>query len=70
MTIPEERTRAVLKTRQLLADLANPARTPNVPDSSRLRLDKQVLPCIPCLWSGTAQPRPRKIKRPLPEVVQ
>lgn len=39
MTTPEERTRAVLKTRQLLLDLANPARTPNVPEALRQRAE-------------------------------
>lgn len=39
MTTPEERTRAVLKTRQLLIDLANPARTPDVPEIVRRRAE-------------------------------
>lgn len=37
LTTPEERTRAVLRTRQLLIDLANRARTPNVPEALRQR---------------------------------
>jgi hypothetical protein len=32
MTTPNERTLAVLKTRQLLVDLTNPSRTPDVPE--------------------------------------
>lgn len=39
MTTPEERTRAVLETRQLLIDLANPAQTPNVPEALRQRAE-------------------------------
>jgi hypothetical protein len=39
MTTPDERTRAVLKTQQLLLDLANPARTPDVPEAVRQRAE-------------------------------
>jgi hypothetical protein len=35
MTTPEERTRAVLKTREFLVALASPARTPDVPETVR-----------------------------------
>jgi hypothetical protein len=39
MTTPDERTRAVLKTRQLLIDLANSARTSDVPENVRRRAE-------------------------------
>jgi hypothetical protein len=39
MTTPEERTRAVLKTRQLLVDLANSSRTSGVPEAVRQRAE-------------------------------
>jgi hypothetical protein len=35
MTIPTERTRAVLATRQFLFALTNPGQTPNVPENIR-----------------------------------
>lgn len=37
MTVPEERTRAVLRTRQFLRDLTNPQATPRVPTRLRER---------------------------------
>lgn len=39
MTTPEERTRAVLKTREFLIALASPARTPDVPEIVRRRAE-------------------------------
>jgi hypothetical protein len=39
MTTPDERTRAVLKTREFLTALASPARTPGVPDAVRQRAE-------------------------------
>jgi hypothetical protein len=39
MTTPDERTRAVLKTRQLHIELANPARIPDVPEAVRRRAE-------------------------------
>lgn len=39
MSTPDERTRAVLKTRQLLIDLTNHARTPDVPETVRQRAE-------------------------------
>ena len=35
MTMPKERTRAVLQTREFLHALTNPARTPGVPENVR-----------------------------------
>jgi hypothetical protein len=37
MTMPDERTRALIFAGELLADLSNPAKTPGVPDSVRER---------------------------------
>ena len=37
MTLPDERTRAVLTTRQFLVDLLDPQKTPKVPRSIRVR---------------------------------
>jgi hypothetical protein len=39
MTTPEERTRAVLKARQFLVDLANSSRTSGVPEAVRRRAE-------------------------------
>ena len=39
MTTPEERTRAVLKTREFLIALANSARTSDVPEIVRQRAE-------------------------------
>ena len=39
MTTPEERTRAVLKTRQFLVDLANSPQTSAVPEIVRQRAE-------------------------------
>ena len=39
MNTPEERTRAVLKTRQLLVELANSSRTSGVPEAIRQRAE-------------------------------
>jgi hypothetical protein len=39
MTTPDERTRAVLKARQLLIDLANSSRTSGVPEIVRQRAE-------------------------------
>ena len=37
MTLPDERTRAVLYARQFLLDLLDPKKTPGVPKSIRVR---------------------------------
>jgi hypothetical protein len=37
--MPDERTRAVLKTREFLLALRNPARTPDVPEAIRRRAE-------------------------------
>lgn len=39
MTTPDERTRAVLKTREFLIALANSARTSDVPEAVRQRAE-------------------------------
>lgn len=42
MTTPEERTRTIIKARQLLTDLANPARMPDVPEIVRQRAETSL----------------------------
>lgn len=49
MTIPSERTRAVLSTEQFLCDLLDPKKTPRVPKEIRQRA-RALLRHYPCKW--------------------
>ena len=49
MTVPSERTRAVLQTEQFLVDLTDPKKTPRIPRSIRKRA-LSLLRHYPCKY--------------------
>ena len=60
MTTPEERTRAVLKTREFLITLANSARTSDVPEIVRIFLTINIY-LMPIMYLPEMVPGPLRL---------